>query len=67
MTPKPIDLDYKNTETEAERGYAEGRTEVYLNRNDHMDVKGRYSSAHSSSQLGVELKAFGIGHSSSAV
>lgn len=33
----------------------------------HRCEKGRYSCAHSSPELGVELKAPGIGHSSSAI
>ena len=28
-----------NTEAEIEVGYAEGRTEMYLNRNDHIGVR----------------------------
>lgn len=36
---KKIDLDYMNTEIKVEVGYAEVRTEVYLNRNDHTGVR----------------------------
>ena len=39
MKPKQIDLDYMNTEIKAEVEYAEVRTEVYLNRNDHIGVR----------------------------